>query len=99
MDLKDLSDFDSILILSSRFEGRTNEQHYVDIINSGGCASYVGLLSRGRQELWLNRDQGCVQEYIVVHELLHALGFHHEQTRPDRDSYITIHWDNIKVIV
>lgn len=31
----------------------------------------------------------------IVHEILHALGFHHEHTRKDRDQYVTVLSNNI----
>ncbi len=32
---------------------------------------------------------------IVIHEFLHTFGAIHEQTRPDRDSFVRILWNNI----
>merc|ERR550532_667226 len=79
-----------------RFVARTTENDYVDIIpGGGGCYAQVPYRTgRGRMEIGLQRN-GCVYEKVVVHELLHSLGFMHEMNRPDRDTYITINWSNI----
>ena len=56
-----------------------------------GCASWVGRLG-GEQEVWV--VDNCAAG-SVMHEIGHALGLEHEHTRPDRDQYIQINWDNI----
>ena len=64
---------------------RTGETNYVGITSeSTGCWSYIGLLSIGRQQL--NLGPGCLtgQKGVAEHEMLHALGTYHEQSRPDR---------------
>uniref|UniRef100_A0A4W6FIS5 Metalloendopeptidase n=1 Tax=Lates calcarifer TaxID=8187 RepID=A0A4W6FIS5_LATCA len=77
-----------------RFVQRSNQRDYLSIQSNNGCYSYVGR--RGyAQTLSLDR-QGCLYHSTVQHELLHALGFNHEQCRSDRDQHIRILWENIQ---
>jgi len=71
---------------------RTTETDYVEFIKDGGCYSYWGRVG-GKQPISL--ANGCVVKYIVIHEIMHAIGFLHEQSRYDRDQHVTINWDNI----
>ncbi|KAB5526048.1 hypothetical protein PHYPO_G00147220 [Pangasianodon hypophthalmus] len=76
-----------------RFVPRYNERDYLSIESRSGCYSYVGRLGYG-QTVSLDRS-GCIYHNTIQHELLHALGFNHEQTRSDRDNHIRVLWDNI----
>lgn len=33
--------------------------------------------------------------FVVAHEIAHSLGCFHEQSRPNRDQFIIVHWDRI----
>lgn len=57
------------------------------------CYSSIGRIG-GQQELSLSEP--CIHKQIIQHELLHALGVWHEQSRPDRDNYVDILEENIQ---
>ena len=48
----------------------------------------------GNQKLNLGVP-GCTDCGTAIHELLHSMGMAHEQSRPDRDTFVEIKWDNI----
>ncbi|XP_018547826.1 high choriolytic enzyme 2 isoform X2 [Lates calcarifer] len=87
-----LQSFHSVTCI--RFFPRTNQREYLNILSDKGCYSYVGRQGNA-QTLSLERP-GCVHHSVVQHELLHALGFNHEQCRSDRDQHIRILWQNIE---
>lgn len=69
-------------------------QQHERIFLCSRCYSKVGNRQMGKQELSIGAR--CDNLAIVEHEFLHALGFWHEQSRSDRDDYVTIVWDQIE---
>ncbi|XP_073818804.1 high choriolytic enzyme 1-like [Musca autumnalis] len=79
-----------------RFVRRTSEEDYISIVSgNSGCWSSVGRVG-GKQEVNL-QSPGCLTKPgTAMHELMHALGFLHEQNREERDAYVAIQYENIQ---
>lgn len=66
---------------------------FVHDSGQGKCSSRIGKVG-GKQPLRLTNKCMLVRKKCV-HEMIHALGFHHMHQRYDRDDAIDIQWDNI----
>lgn len=77
---------------------RTTETDYITLSGDAtGCSSSVGRRG-GRQTISLAPnipEVGCFRLFTIVHEFIHAFGFHHMQSSFDRDQFVRIVWENI----
>lgn len=73
------------------FVQRTNQANYVEFVTGSGCSSYIGMVG-GRQEVTLAPECSTGN---AIHEIGHAIGFFHEQSRADRGNFIIINTNNI----
>ncbi|XP_062621317.1 zinc metalloproteinase nas-13-like [Saccostrea cucullata] len=76
-----------------KWRPRTNEEDYVVIRDGAGCYSSIGR-DTGPQNLVLGST--CYFKGVILHEMNHAAGFFHEQSRYDRDDYILVNWENVQ---
>jgi astacin len=80
-----------------RFVQRTSANasqypNYVRFREATGCWSQVGMRG-GRQDIGLAGGCGLG---AAIHEIGHAFGLWHEQSREDRDTHVKINWQNIE---
>ena len=66
--------------------------NYVTFRPGDGCSSRVGM--QGGQQ-FINLGVNCTAG-SAIHEIGHCIGLWHEQSREDRDTFVTINWANIK---
>jgi len=98
--LRSLARNSGVLYFSFQNNRPTNARPFISIGKSqgDGCWSYVGqqksAFQPGGQPLSLS--SGCLFRNVIQHNMMHALGFFHEQLRSDRDAYVSIIFSNIK---
>ncbi|KAK6169365.1 hypothetical protein SNE40_020433 [Patella caerulea] len=75
------------------FTPHSHQRQYIKFVDGTGCHTPAGMRSDSTP---VTLSRYCIQTGIVMHEINHALGMMHEQSRPDRDDYVTIVESNIQ---
>ncbi|NP_999767.2 protein SpAN precursor [Strongylocentrotus purpuratus] len=80
--------------LTSSHSSRLGHTSYISFFRGNGCWSHVGRSFTNQQQISIGPQ--CGYFGTIVHEIGHAIGFHHEQSRPDRDEYINVNYENVQ---
>uniref|UniRef100_A0AC34FD61 Metalloendopeptidase n=1 Tax=Panagrolaimus sp. ES5 TaxID=591445 RepID=A0AC34FD61_9BILA len=69
---------------------------YIRVFSGTGCYSKLGYIGPATASQDLSLGTNCNHFGVTTHELAHALGFWHEQSRFDRDSFVTVDYSNME---
>lgn len=86
--IKPIHDQTCVRLVRKEFQDRA----WIHIESGKGCWAHIGRTGR-KQNLSIEIP-GCVEIGIVQHELMHSLGFYHEQNRYDRNQYVKFFPEN-----
>eukprot|EP00794_Sanderia_malayensis_P016171 gene16171-17794_t len=79
-----------------KFRPKTeSDRNWLNFFTGSGCWSGLGRKFWTNEPTYISLGKGCWKEPIVLHHIFHAMGFFHEQNRPDRDDYVRVNWENI----
>lgn len=77
---------------------------HVEFFTGGISSSYVGNIQVSKYghlykpELTsqpISIDSRHCTLHVILHEMGHTVGMTHEQSRSDRDQYVTVHWEHV----
>ena len=89
-----MNDIQKYTCIRFKFKKNNDTDYIVIKAENTGCWSSLGKIG-GRQDVNLQIPQCVSKKGIVLHELMHVIGFLHEQSRFERDNFISIQWKNI----
>lgn len=72
-----------------------NNLSIITVLFLCSCYSCIGRTMDPKGQV-VSIGYGCDHEGIILHELMHTVGFFHTNSRPDRDAYVIVYTNNIK---
>jgi hypothetical protein len=111
MSMDTIANTTGVTFLKHTFTAEMNASYpsWVQIVNGGGCSSYVGVVNYadqiegkvGAQPLTLKGPTEaspgtCRRRGTMMHEFLHALGLWHQQSMKNRDQRLLIYEEKIR---
>ncbi|EGT50964.1 CBN-NAS-28 protein [Caenorhabditis brenneri] len=76
------------------FQESSSANNRLFMSSAGGCWSYVGKQENMPYQM-VSVGPMCDTLGTATHELMHAIGFWHQQSRSDRDDYVYVDFSNI----